>query len=52
MYSKNINIQFVPENEQNFELIDKIKTFGEIFYRENLNLNSNLEIIIIFQIMA
>ena len=32
--SKNIKIQFLPENEHNIELMDSIKKFGEIFYRD------------------
>ena len=33
--SKKINIQFLPENEQDIELITNIKQFGEIIYNED-----------------
>ena len=33
--TKKLNIKFLPENEQNLELIENIKKFGEIFNEEN-----------------
>ena len=33
--SKKLSIKFLPENEQNIELIENIKKFGEIFNVEN-----------------